>query len=157
MPRLARSALAGVVILGALTLGACSTTVTMTPAKNANDPLCAEVTVRLPAAIGEHERVWTDAQATGAWGDGAIALTCGLDAPPPTAELQCRTLGGVDWLVDPEDFPWMRMISYGHQPAVQVYVDTEKVSANEALTTLGPIVTNIPATSACIAPEGLPD
>lgn len=161
MPALRRLGLVCLLLTGALALSACTGTVSMEPAKNANDPLCAEITVRLPDAVGHLDRQWTDAQATGAWGDPvAVALTCGLDAPAPTAEFQCVSLEGVDWLVDAEDTPYLRMTSYGRQPAVEIYVNTTPgvgISSNEALKALGPIVTHIPATSRCISPDELPE
>ena len=54
-----------------LVLTSCAPTIHLEPAANANDPLCAEVTVRLPDSIGDQARVWTDAQATAAWGTEA--------------------------------------------------------------------------------------
>ena len=50
-------------------LAACSTTVSLQPAPDANNPRCAEVTVRFPQTLDGFERRWTDAQATGAWGE----------------------------------------------------------------------------------------
>lgn len=136
-------------------LSACTPTLSLSPAPDANNPLCAEITARLGnyPAIAEQKRRWTDAQATGAWGDEAIILSCGVPVPGPTADYPCVRLGGVDWLVDAERFPNMRMTSYGRDPAVQIWVRTELVSSNLALTTLGPLVTRIPATAECIAPE----
>ncbi len=156
MRLLRRLAAAGIVLLASATLGACTQTLSLPPAPNANHPLCAEITVRLPAAIGDQERRWTDAQATGAWGDQAVILSCGFAAPAPTADFPCVTLGGVDWLVDTEYAPSMRMISYGRDPAVQVWVRSEVISANVALTALGRLVTHIPASARCIAPSELP-
>ena len=45
-------------------LAACSTTVSLQPAPDANNPRCAEVTVRFPQTLDGFERRWTDAQAT---------------------------------------------------------------------------------------------
>lgn len=145
-------------LLAATTISACTPTLSLPPAPDANNPLCAEVTARLGLlpAIGDQERRWTDAQATGAWGDQAVILSCGVLPPGPTAQLQCVTVRGVDWLVDPELAPNMRMTSYGRDPAVQVWVRTDVISANVALDRLGPLVANIPATSRCIAPDELP-
>lgn len=162
MPVSRRFTLASLVLVAAFALGGCSTTVTMTPAAGANDPLCAEVSVRLPGAVAGKDRVWTNAQATGAWGSPVVvALTCGLAAPAPTAELQCVTLGGVDWLVDAADSPNLRMTSYGREPAVEVYVNTNPetggVSSNEALEALAPMVRQIPKISECISPDVLPE
>lgn len=54
---------------------------------------------------------WTDAAAaTGSWGDPvSVLLSCGVTVPGPTAELQCVTLEGIDWLVDESEAPMMRM------------------------------------------------
>jgi len=143
-----------------LALTGCSTTVALTPAEDANNPQCAEVTVRLPQSIAEQDRRWTDAQATGAYGsDGktTVIVTCGVTVPGPTAELQCVTLEGIDWLVDESEAPKMRMTSYGRNPAVQVFVDTEVVSANKVLTSPGLVsgLRMIDAESACTAPDEL--
>lgn len=159
MPSLRRAILASVLAIATVLLTACTPTVSMKPAEHANDPLCAEVMVRLPKAIGEFDRVWTDAQATGAWGVNppVVALTCGSNAPAPTAKLQCATLGGVDWLVDEEDFPNLLMTTYGRQPAVQVLVNTEAISSNVALLALASAVSQIPEISACVTPDELPE
>lgn len=143
-----------------LTLTACSSTVALEPAKDANNPLCAEVTVRLPDAVAGEDRRWTDAQATGAYGDPAsVFVSCGVTVPGPTSELQCITLEGIDWLVDESQAPSMRMTTYGRDPAVQVFVDTEVVSANDALSNAGIVsgIRMIPATSACTTPDELPE
>ncbi|HAQ60217.1 MAG TPA: DUF3515 domain-containing protein, partial [Microbacterium sp.] len=65
------SALSAAVLVAAAGLSGCTSAVSMQPARDANDPLCAEVSVRLPASIDNQERRQTDAQATGAWGDPA--------------------------------------------------------------------------------------
>ena len=150
-------------LLGALALLAltgCAGTIHLAPAPNANDPLCAEVTVRLPAAIADQDRRWTDAQATGAYGDPtSVLIACGVAVPGPTSELQCITLEGIDWLVDDSQAPGMRMTTYGRDPAVQVFVDTERVSANQALSnpSLVSALRMIPAEHACTAPDELPE
>ena len=150
--------LAGAFALLALT--GCSSTVALEPAKDANNPLCAEVTVRLPDAVAGQDRRWTDAQATGAYGDPtSVFVACGVEVPGPTSELQCITLEGIDWLVDESQSPNMRMTTYGRDPAVQVFVDTQVVSANEALSNSGIVsgVRMIPAESACTEPNELPE
>lgn len=152
-PVLAIGALALLVVTG------CSSTVALTPEPHANDPACADVTVRLPDGIGDQDRRWTDAQATGAYGDPtSVIVACGAEVPGPTAELQCVTLEGIDWLVDESQAPKMRMTTYGRDPAVQVFVDTTIIGANEVLTTsaLVSAVRTIPAERACIAPDELP-
>ena len=98
MPRSRRlAAAAGAIVLATAVTG-CSTTVHLEPADDANDPGCAAVSVLLPDSVDGFDRVLTDAQATGAWGDPTIVLRCGVEPPAPSA-LVCTTLGGVDWLV----------------------------------------------------------
>ena len=134
-------------------LTGCSATVSLDAAAGANDPRCADVIVRLPASVDGQQRRWTDAQATGAWGDpSAVLLTCGLEAPGPST-LRCITVGGVDWLVDESESPRFRLTTYGRTPAVQVYVDNELVSPNNVLDDLRLAVSQIPKTSECTNPE----
>ncbi|MFD5225303.1 DUF3515 family protein [Microbacterium sp. NPDC058342] len=143
-----------------LALVGCSSTVALTPEPYANDPACADVTVRLPDAIGDQDRRWTDAQATGAYGDPtSVIIACGTEVPGPTATLQCVTLEGIDWLVDESQAPKMRMTTYGRDPAVQVFVDTEVIGANEVLTdsALVSAVRTTPAQRACTSPDELPE
>lgn len=136
-----------------LGLAGCSSTVSLQPAAYANDPACADVIVRLPDSVDGQERRWTDAQATGAWGDpSAVLLTCGLEPPGPS-ELRCITVGGVDWLVDESESPHYRLTTYGRSPAVQLYVDNEVVSPNDVLDTLSRAVSQLPSSAECTAPE----
>ena len=135
IPTLLAAGLAAIATIG---LAGCSTTVDMAPAKGADDPACAEVSVRLPGSVDGQSRLWTDAQATGAWGnDGsAILLRCGVTAPGPT-EAKCISLGGVDWIVDETQAPKYLVTTYGREPAVEVFIDNEAVSPNEVLTQIG--------------------
>ena len=136
---------------------ACAGTVSVPAAEDADDPLCAEVTVRLPDEVDGQERRWTDAQATGAWGTPAsVILTCGVEPPGPT-EARCITLGGVDWIVDESDPPRYLIRSYGRAPAVEVYADNSVVSPDEVLSALGPIVSLPPRESECTSTETLLD
>jgi hypothetical protein len=125
-----------------------------------DDAACAEVSVRLPDTVDGQSRIWTDAQATGAWGnDGsAILLRCGVTPPGPT-EAKCITLGGVDWIVDETQAPKYLVTTYGREPAVEVFIDNETVSPNEVLTQLGERVVQNATTSdsACTNTETLLD
>ena len=121
MPRSRRLAvLAGAVSLAAMLAG-CSTTVHLEPAADANNPACANVSVLLPETVGGFDRVWTDAQATGAWGDPTVVLRCGVEPPAPSA-LVCTTLGGVDWLVLEQEEERQRLVTFGRDPAVEVTI-----------------------------------
>lgn len=121
MSRLHRFAAVGAAVIAVATLAGCSTTVHLEPATDANDPVCAQVSVLLPETVGGFDRVWTDAQGTGAWGDPTVALRCGVDPPAPTA-LVCTTLGGVDWLVLEQEDARQRLVTYGRDPAVEVTI-----------------------------------
>ncbi|TQM28014.1 DUF3515 family protein [Microbacterium kyungheense] len=151
---------AGLAAVAAIGLAGCSATVDMDPAKGADDAACAEVSVRLPDTVDGQSRIWTDAQATGAWGnDGsAILLRCGVTPPGPT-EAKCITLGGVDWIVDETQAPKYLVTTYGREPAVEVFIDNETVSPNEVLTQLGErVVQNATSSdSACTNTETLLD
>ncbi|MEV7609188.1 DUF3515 family protein [Microbacterium sp. NPDC089320] len=113
------------VVAGSLALVAalsgCSTTIHLGPAESANDPACAEVSVLLPDAVGDLDRVWTDAQATGAWGDPTVVLRCGVEPPAPSTEV-CTTIGGVDWLVLDQEEDRQRLVTYGREPAIEVII-----------------------------------
>jgi len=139
-----------------LTLTGCSTTVSMQPAEAANDPVCADVSVRLPGSLAGESRRWTDAQATGAWGEpAAVLLTCGVTPPGPT-ETRCITIGGVDWIVDESEAPRYLITTYGRTPAVEVFIDNEVVSSNDVLDRLGPIVSGaIPAERSCVESQSV--
>lgn len=114
------AAFAGAVILAA-TLAGCSTTVHLEPADDANNPGCADVSARLAENVGGFDRVWTDAQATGAWGDPTVVLRCGVEPPAPS-ELVCTTIGGVDWLVLDQEEERQRLVTYGRDPAIEVNI-----------------------------------
>jgi hypothetical protein len=136
LPSLAATAALAILVGAALT--GCSTTVNLEPAEGAEDPACAEVTVRLPGSVADQPRLWTDAQATGAWGaqTSSVLLRCGVTPPGPT-EAKCITLGGVDWVVDESQAPRYLVTTYGRVPAVEVFIDNETVSPNDVLSALG--------------------
>lgn len=110
----------------------------MQPAELAGDVSCADVMVRLPDSLAGASRVWTDAQATAAWGEPAsILLTCGLPEQAPT-ELPCQSVGGVDWVIDESEAPRYRITSFGREPSVELYLDNEDVSSFDVLESLSP-------------------
>lgn len=127
-------------IVLAAALAGCSPTVAAKPAADANDPLCAEVTVQLPTRLGDLAKRNTDAQATGAWGDPVqVLLTCGVRVPGPSS-LTCLTVDGVDWLRDDRKAPLYVYTTFGRRPAVDVAFRTAKVSAQSVLSDLGDAV-----------------
>lgn len=144
MPRIRRRLFAAALAVTAVAVTGCSSTVSLTPATDANNPHCAEVTVRLPGELGGLSRRWTDAQATGAWGDPAsVIVTCGVDVPAAST-LPCKTVDGVDWIIDDSDAPKYRVTSFGRTPAVQVYLDNDVVSSADVLDALSRIVGVLP-------------
>lgn len=130
-------------------LSACAATVNLEPAALANDPACAEVSVRYPSEIGDLAQRYTNAQATSAWGEPtAIIARCGLELVE-VSELSCVSAGGVDWLVDDSQAPNYRFISFARNPAVEVIVDANTASGVSALEALANAVSKIPATKIC--------
>ena len=131
-------------------------TVSLQAADQANDPACADVSVRLPDRVDGQQRRWTDAQATGAWGDPAkVLLTCGVEPPGPTT-LPCQDVAGVDWIIDDSDAPRFRVTTFGRTPAVEIYLDTtadengDGVSSRDVLDALSPIVSVLPVDGQCL-------
>ncbi|KAA9104552.1 DUF3515 family protein [Microbacterium rhizomatis] len=146
-----RALIAAVAVLSLSgSLAGCSNTVALTPAKNANSPDCARVTVSLPDSIENEDRRWTDAQGTGAWGNPlSIILSCGVEAPGPAA-LPCFYLGGTDWLALPHEDDLQRMITFGRDPAVEVAIArTGDLDFASVLERLGGVIdTALPGASA---------
>ncbi len=141
---------------GLLFLAGCSSTVPMEPAEAAEDPLCAEVMVQLPASVDGQARRWTDAQATAAWGTPArVLFTCGVAVPGPTT-LRCEEVFGVDWIIDESQAPRFRLTTYGRTPAIEVFLDSTLddgagVSSRSVLNTLSPLISQrIPQDRSCV-------
>ncbi len=134
-------------------LTGCAATVNIEPAEDANNPACAEISVRYPDQIGELSQRWTNAQATTAYGDpAAILVRCGLE-PVFVSTLPCVSASNVDWLVDDSQAPNFRFISFGRTPAVEVIVDSERASGVSALEGLAQAVSKLPAEAFCIEPS----
>lgn len=138
------AALAGTASL----LTACAPTVPMQAADDANNPACANVIVRLPDVVAGEERRSTNAQSTGAWGDGAVQLVCGLEPSGPTTDT-CVNVNGVDWVIDDSAAPIYRFEPYGRTPGIAVYVDSEQVSGTETTVDLNAVVQQLPQERKC--------
>lgn len=145
MPRrTAALAVAAPILLAGALLTGCTSTVSLQPAEDANSPACADVTVRLPDSVDGQPRRWTDAQATGAWGDPAsVIITCGVPELGPTT-LPCQSVNGVDWVIDESDAPRYRVTTFDRTPAVEVYLDNDIVSSAQVLDRLSQIVSVLP-------------
>lgn len=115
------------VLAPVVALSACTSTVPMQAAPDANNPKCANVIVRLPSSLLNEPMRNTNAQATGAWGaEPSIRLTCGVTPSGPTATL-CYPVKGIDWLEDATRKPKYTFTTYGRTPAVQVTIDSTPV------------------------------
>lgn len=138
-------------VFSILLLSGCTATVNLEAAEDSNNPACAEVMVRLPDTLGEHQQRFTNSQATAAWGDpSAVLLRCGL--PEVTiSELPCVTAGNFDWLVDDSQAPSYRFISYATSPAVEVIVNSDAASGVTTLESLEAAVSVIDQTKRCTA------
>jgi hypothetical protein len=160
-PRTAFRSLARTTVLVALLttlLTGCVQAVPLDAAENANDPACADVTVRLPDTVADKPKRETSAQATGAWGNpAAVLLHCGVAVPGPTTDA-CIALNGIDWIADDSEAATntYRYTTYGRDPAVEVVINADPesggVSGTTALIDLTSAVSAIPATSECLAP-----
>ena len=136
-----------------LALAGCSPTVTLDPAVDAANPVCAQVVVALPDTVAGLAARETNAQGTGAWGEPAdVRLYCGVPTPDPTSTLRCLEIGGVDWLIDDSKAPDAFAVTYGRTPAVQVFMTGDAASA-EVLQDLSSAVSVLPKTGACVSPD----
>ena len=141
-------------IIPVLLLTGCAPVVNLQAAEDSNNPLCAEVSVRVPDTLGELEKRETNSQATAAWGEpAAVLMRCGLEGVE-VSTLPCVTAGEVDWLVDDSEAPNYRFISYARYPAVEVIVDSKLASGVSALEGLAQAVSQIPATKTCSTIQG---
>lgn len=144
-----RTALVAVAAALMLTLSGCAGQVPMQTAKDANNPECAKVIVRLPDKVADQDKRETNAQSTGAWGNpAAVLLTCGVTVPGPST-LPCVSINGIDWIEDDSQAPLYRYTTYGRTPAVQVVIDSAKVQGTTTLVDLQSAVSVVPAKNSC--------
>ena len=139
-------AIAAVVVAVAAGLTGCTNAVAMSPAPSANAAACADVQVRLPAAVDtKFDLRNTNAQSTAAWGDPEVAVYhCGV-AVPTVSDLPCFSLGGVDWIRDDRG-KQVVYTTFGRSPAVQVVIDSTK--------TTGQVVQDLSAVVALLPKDG---
>lgn len=147
------AALASVLAVAALALTGCATTVSLEPAADANDPGCAEISVRLPDSVADKARRQTDAQATGAWGDpAAVLLRCGV--PPIGATTKpCVSVNGIDWVLMTE--PAAKTVVYqtfGRTPATEVIIDhVSGASDSSVLPDFASAIASVKQTQKCLS------
>ncbi len=137
-----------------LVLTACSSAVSVAPAPDAADPVCARVMAAAPEEVAGGARRETTAQSALAWGDPAVVLRCGVASPGPSADcLGVETDGAVvDWIrttgSDATTFT-----AYGRDPSIEVAVPAE-LAADPAqplvvLNAVAPAAEVVPATQQC--------
>jgi len=135
--------------LAIASLSACSPIVALEPAADANNPECAEIIVRLPSDLAGLEKRSVNAQSTAAYGSPvAVILRCGLEQVL-TSELPCVSAGDIDWLVDDQNAPNYRFITFARNPATEVIIDSRVVSGVSVLEQLSGSVGVLEATSRC--------
>lgn len=139
-PRRRAAPLALLLVAASAALTACSPTVPLEPGADANNPICADVSVRLPDEVQGEPKRETNAQATAAWGEPeTVLLTCGVDVPGPS-ELPCVPIDGIFWLRDDSDAPNLVFRTFGRDPAVDVAIDNDVVSSGIVLGSLSAAV-----------------
>jgi len=132
-------------------LAACAPTVPLDPAPEANSVACAEISVRVPQAIGDLDRRTTNAQATAAWGEPtAVIYRCGLPDIGPS-DLPCFDVDGVDWLLDESGAPQYVFTTYGRTPTTEVIVDVSYIAGADAVRAISGAVAATPAEARCLA------
>jgi hypothetical protein len=138
---------------GLLALTGCTPTVSLDPASGADDPGCAEVSVRLPDTVAGKAQRETNAQATGAWGDpAAVLLRCGVPPIGPTTK-PCIDVSGIDWVLMTD--PAAKTIVYqtfGRTPATEVIIDhVSGVSDASVLPEFSGAIATIKQTQKCLS------
>lgn len=132
-----------------LSLAGCTPILTMEPAADANDAGCAPAIVRMPDTVDVYGLRQTNAQATAAWGDPAIALLyCGVPVPA-VSDLPCVPVDGIQWLREelPRDDGTtdLAFTTYGRDPAVRVVVDTSAIGPGIVLDEIATAIAYLPA------------
>jgi len=148
--RFTRSALVGVLVLPLL--AACSSVAAVDAAPDASNPLCAEMMVVLPDAIGDADRRSTTSQSTSAWGDPSkVVLRCGVEVPTPTTD-PCVSVNDVDWVAHEDDKSGIwTLTTYGRTPATEVVLDPNVIPSSTVLASLSDAAAKIPAQKACVS------
>ncbi|WP_426623949.1 DUF3515 family protein [Leifsonia sp. McL0607] len=146
-------ALAVTIAASALALAGCTPTVSLDPGADANNPGCAEISVRLPDSVTDKDRRQTDAQATGAWGDpAAVLLRCGVPPLGPTTK-PCVDVNGIDWVLMSD--PAAKQVVYqtfGRTPATEVVIDHVSGASDAAvLPEFASAIASVKQTQKCLS------
>ncbi len=96
--------------------------ISVTLPDEAGSPACQSLTGLWPSTVGGFpaRTVEPDSPAARAWGDPAIIAICGYPPPPPST-LECLSVNGVDWVVQPRS-NGVQFTTYGRSPALDVLV-----------------------------------
>lgn len=113
------------VVAATLALGGCSSTVEVSTAPKASDPLCAKAAQQWPSSVSGEElrEVSVDSPTVRAWGDPAIIARCGMTSPGPTTN-DCIGVSGVDWVARKLS-DGMAFTTYGREPAIEILVPND--------------------------------
>lgn len=135
-------------------LAACSPAVDVAPAQDSANPRCAPMMVALPDSIAGAGLRKTNSQGTAAWGDPSlVVLRCGVNVPGPTTD-RCVSVNGVDWVIKEGDPAWT-LTTFGREPATEILLDPDKISAATVLAELGTAAAKVPASRNCVGQEEL--
>lgn len=120
---------------------------------------CEAFVTDLPDQLFGQERreVSPDSGVTAAWGDPAVVLTCGAEAPDDFGPFaRCSEVDGVGWFMSDADLGDVRrqitITAQSHSPRVTVVVPAEhrRTAPDAALGALsGPVVEHLTETSPC--------
>ena len=129
-----------------MVLGACAGGVEVAVPAAASDPACTAASTKWPASVSGQQaaQVRTPSPAVRAWGDPSIIARCGVAAPGPTT-LECLTVDGVDWVVEPLS-DGTRFTTYGRSPAIEVLVPKRYAPEPLLLPAFGTAASALPET-----------
>lgn len=145
--------LAALLVTAVITLSGCASTVSLDPGAGANDPGCAQISVRLPDQVAGKDKRETDAQGTGAWGDpAAVILRCGVPPIGPTTK-PCIDVNGVDWVLTSDPLAKQVVyVTFGRTPATEVIIDhVSGASDSDVLPAFASAISTVPQKQRCLS------
>ena len=127
-------------------LAGCTRGIPVTLPDGASSPACAALEPLWPRTVSGRETRAVDpiSPAARAWGDPAIIAICGYAAPPPST-LECVSVDGVDWVVQPRS-NGVQFTTYGREPALDVLVPSAYAPEPLVLPAFGAAARSLPAT-----------
>ena len=146
---------ARLLLAACLTTTGCSGAVSVAPAPDAADPVCAQVLTAAPEELLEGSRRETTAQSALAWGEPPVVLRCGVAPLGPSADCLAVETDGVevDWIRTDGDDGAATFTTYGRVPSVEVVVPAELTrdlaQPLAVLNAVAPAAEVVPATREC--------